>query len=618
MPDSKDDKDKLYSRYKAPGSPDPAQIRKKAEQKAPAEAPPPLESMSLEEIREMFHEMKVKLLDAELQNEHLRNRLAAYDEQAEEDLLKTTQRFDFALQATNTGLWDWRVQTGEVVFTEQWATIAGYTLDELKPLSIQTWVDLCHPDDLRNSDALLEKHFADKTGIYQCEARMKHKDGSWIWVMDRGKVIEWDEYGNPLRMIGTHTDVTERKRTEKETLKLESQNRQLQKAESLGRMAGAIAHHFNNQLQAVMGNLEMAIDDLPKGSDILPFLIEAMSASYQAMEVSGLMLTYLGHTHGRYEPINLHETCRQSLSLLQASAPEGMPIEADFPSSGLVVLANANQIQQVLTNLVNNAWEASTIEKGAVKLAIKTVSRAEISALRRFPPDWQPKSIPYACLEVADKGCGIPEKDIEKIFDPFFTTKATGRGLGLPVAMGIVKAHGGGFTVHSKPGRGSTFRVFLPVSTEEIPRRDAVPETQKTGGEEKDPETETGATVLVVEDEEQVRKLAANLLIHLGYTVIEAKDGLEAVDVFRTHRDELRCVLCDLTMPRMDGWNTLVALRELSPDIPVILSSGYNEAQVMADQHRERPDAFLGKPYQRKDLEDTIARVLKAKKARSD
>ncbi len=614
MPHSTNDNDKLSSPYKAPGSPAPAEIRKKAEQKARTAKPPPLESMSLEEIRLMFHEMQVTLLETELLNDHLRSRLAEYDEHAKEDLLQTTQRFDFALQATNTGLWDWNVQTGEVVFTEQWAAMVGYTLDELRPLSIQTWMDLCHPDDLRISDALLKKHFADETGFYQCEARMKHKDGHWIWVMDRGKVIEWDEYGNPLRMIGTHTCITERKRTENEKLKLESQNRQLQKAESLGRMAGAIAHHFNNQLQAVMGNIEMVIDDLPQGSDILPFLVEAMSASYKAMEVSGLMLTYLGHTHGRHEPIDLYETCRQSLALLHASAPEGMPLKADFPSSGLVVLANANQIQQVLTNLVNNAWEASSGEKGAVALSIKTVSRAEVSALRRFPLDWQPRSISYACLEVADKGCGIPEKDIEKIFDPFFTTKTTGRGLGLPVAMGIVKAHGGGVTVDSKPGRGSTFRFFLPVSTEEIPCRTAMPEKQKTGTGEKDSETETGATVLVVEDEEQVRKLAANLLIQLGYTVLEAKDGLEAVEVFKKHQDELRCVLSDLTMPRMDGWNTLAALRRLSPDIPVILSSGYNEAQVMADEHRERPDAFLGKPYQRKELEDTIARVLKAKK----
>ncbi len=134
--------------------------------------------------------------------------------QAEEELFKTKERFDFALQATNTGLWDWNVQTGEVVFNEQWAAMVGYTLDELKPLSIQTWMNLCHPEDLQESNALLEKHFKGESEIYRCEARMKHKNGNWIWILDSGKVIEWDKNGRSLRMIGTHTDITDRKQLE--------------------------------------------------------------------------------------------------------------------------------------------------------------------------------------------------------------------------------------------------------------------------------------------------------------------------------------------------------------------------------------------------------------------
>ena len=133
---------------------------------------------------------------------------------AEEELFETKQRFEFALRATNTGLWDWNVQTGEVVFNEQWAAMVGYTLDELKPLSIQTWINLCHPEDLKESNALLEKHFKGESEIYKCEARMKHKNGNWIWILDSGKVIAWDEYKRPLRMIGTHTDITERRQME--------------------------------------------------------------------------------------------------------------------------------------------------------------------------------------------------------------------------------------------------------------------------------------------------------------------------------------------------------------------------------------------------------------------
>ena len=196
-----------------------------------------------------------------------------------------------------------------------------------------------------------------------------------------------------------------------------------------------------------------------------------------------------------------------------------------------------------------------------------------------------------------DTGCGITNKDIEKIFDPFFTTKFTSRGLGLSVVIGIVQAHGGGITVESKPSRGSVFRVFLPVSNEEVSFRSdlpAMPKALQTGGAEKFSRIESGGAVLLVEDEEPVRNVARIMLTRLGYAVLEAKDGAEAVEIFKHHQDDIRCVLSDLTMPIMDGWETLTALRKLSPDIPVILSSGYDESLLLTDEHFDQPTAFLG------------------------
>jgi len=250
---------------------------------------------------------------------------------------------------------------------------------------------------------------------------------------------------------------------------------------------------------------------------------------------------------------------------------------------------------------------------GAIGLTIKTVSQMDIPTLKRFPIDWLPQEIAYTCLEVSDTGHGIARRDIEKIFDPFFTTKFTGRALGLSVVMGIVKAHGGGVTIESESGRGSTFRIFLPVSTEKLPCQPDLPKMPgalQTGKTEKISKTEGDGTVLLIEDEDPVRNMAKQMLTRLGYTVLEAKDGVEALEIFQQHQDEICCVLSDLTMPRMNGWETLIALRKLSPDIPVILSSGYDEAQVMAGEHPERPNAFLGKPYQRKGLSDTISRAL--------
>ena len=183
----------------------------------------------------------------------------------------------------------------------------------------------------------------------------------------------------------------------------------------------------------------------------------------------------------------------------------------------------------------------------------------------------------------------------------------------MPVVMGILKAHGGGVTVESEQGRGSVFRVFLPL--EELPIQHGLPATSEAllaDKAEKTSKIEGGGTVLLIEDEEPVRNIAKKMLTRLGYTVLEAKDGVEAVEIFRQHQDEICCVLSDLAMPRMDGWDTLDAMRKLSPDITVILSSGYDEAKVMAGEHPERPNAFLGKPYQLKRLSDTISRVLTA------
>jgi CheY-like chemotaxis protein len=401
---------------------------------------------------------------------------------------------------------------------------------------------------------------------------------------------------------------------EVEKTELDVQN-QLRKAKSLGIMAGAIAHHFNNQLQVVMGNLEMVMDMyLPRGINPMDSLISAMQAARMAADISGMMLTYLGQAPGKHVPLDLSEICRQSLPLLQVAAPKSMILKADFPTSGPVIRANAGQIQQILSHLLTNAWEAAGENQADIGLTVKTVSQADISAWNRFPIDWHPLHNIYACLEVSDTGCGITDKDIEKIFDPFFTSKFTGRGLGLPVLLGIVRTHDGAVSVESEQGRGSVFRVFLPVSTEEVsclPDLSVMSGARQTNKVENISKFEGGGTVLLIEDEALASIVIKMMLTNLGFKVLEARDGVEALEIFQQHQDEIRCVLSDLVMPRMDGWDILIALRKLSPDIPVILSSGYDEAHVMAaGEHPERPNAFLGKPYQIKRLSDTINRVL--------
>ncbi len=646
--------------------------------------------------------------------------------QLEQELQENHNRLASIIEGTNVGTWRWNVQTGETEFNERWAQIVGYTLVELAPSNIQTWISLAHPDDRKVSEALLQEHFAGNLNYYDFECRMRHKNGQWVWVQDRGKVAQWSTDGRPLVMTGTHTDITVRKRvedalhesrellslfmrhspiyafikdatptesrvllasenfhqmlgpqgvniqgrtmadlyppdlaaqiaaddrtviangqvmsleedfngrnyntikypivkggktlvagyiidiTERKQLeaqqkKLESQNRQLQKSESLGRMAAAIAHHFNNQLQAVMMNLEVAINDLPKDVGLVENLTEAKQSARRAADVSTQMLTYLGQTAAKHEPLYLSETCQGHLPMLRTVMPQSVVLKTDLPSPGPVINANAHQIQQILTSLLTNAWEAMGEDRGVIRLTIKTVPSADIPANNRFPIDSNPQGTDHACLEVADTGCGIKEQDIERIFDPFFTTKFTGRGLGLAVVLGIVRAHGGVVTVESRPNNGSVFRIFLPLSAEAIAQKPVL-------GAQAAKMAKGSGTILVIDDEPSLRKAVTLALKRSGFAVLTAVDGVDAVEVFQQHRDEIDCVLSDLTMPRMNGWETLTALRKLSPGIPVILCSGYSEAQVMAGDHTELPHAFLSKPYELMALKDTIVRIMK-------
>jgi PAS domain S-box-containing protein len=300
-------------------------------------------------------------------------------------------------------------------------------------------------------------------GVYSTELELKKKDGSMFWCSLMGQAL------NPSKLeegaIWVLKDISERKRIEAERRQWEQKEQRLQKAESLARMAGAIAHHFNNHLQVVMMNLNMTLADLPNNTELAENLNFAMQSARKAAEVSTRMVAYLGQTHSQRETLDLAESCQRNLPLLLAAMPQNVVLETHISSPGPAVLANPQQLQQILTNLVHNAQEAYLSKNGIVHLRVKTVASANIPSSHRFPIDFQPQCAAYACLEVADQGCGIAEQDIEKIFDPFFSTKFTGRGMGLAVVHGITREHLGVITVESRPGVGSIFRVYLPLST---------------------------------------------------------------------------------------------------------------------------------------------------------
>jgi two-component system, cell cycle sensor histidine kinase and response regulator CckA len=570
------------------------ELRQGAEEVARARAarmPENLEGLSPEEVRQVLFELRVHQIELEMQNEELR---------------RAQEQLEFS-RASYFDLYD-LAPVGYIALSEQglileanltFATLLGVARGELVNQPLTRFV-------LREDQDIYYRHrrqfFA--TGSPQAyEVRMLRREAVPFWARVEATAALDDDGAPVCRMV--LSDISEQKRTEAKKAELEDHYRQTQKAQSLGRMAGAIAHHFNNQLQAVMGNLELALCDLPSDKGPVKNLKAAMQAAGSAAEVSKVMLTYLGQTPGVREPLDLSETCRRGLIMLRAAMPKDVVLGIDFPFPGPVISMNANQLQQVLTNLVTNAWEGAEGGPGVIQLAIKTVSSATIPAGYRFPAGWQPEDRDYACLEVADTCCGIAGQDIENIFDPFFSTKSTGRGLGLPVVLGIVRAHQGAVVVESEPGRRSIFRVFLPLSAQEVPR---LPDRTA-----KDPEMVQGGTILLVENEKLVRELMAAMLLRLGFTVLETKDGVEAVEVFRQHQNEIRCVLSDLSMPRLDGWATLEALRQLQPDIPVIMASGYDESEVMTGDHVEWPQVFLSKPFEFQGLRSAISQALKSR-----
>jgi PAS domain S-box-containing protein len=410
-----------------------------------------------------------------------------------------------------------------------------------------------------------------------------------------------------IGFLGLAQDITQRKRAEKERAELQFQNEHLQRSESLGRMAGAIAHHFNNKLQTVILNLDVAMQSQRSDATLVESLTGAMEATLKAAEMSSLMLTYLGQNHCALEQVDLSETCQRLLPMLRATMPQNVSFESFLPTPGPTISADPSQIQQILINLLTNAWESSTGSHNTVRLSCSTLAGSSIPTKNRYPIDRSPEDSDYACLEVSDSGCGIPVWDIHLIFDPFFSTKFTGRGLGLSVVLGIIRSNSGFITVKSKQGSGSRFRVFLPMTARSLPLP-ASPVSHETSG--------IGAgAVMVVDDDRTLRELLGSAVARMGFTVIAASDGVEAVDLFRQHHGEIRLVISDLTMPRMDGWDTLQALRKIVPGIPVILSSGHSESHVMSGNHPELPQAFLMKPYELKRLRSAIFSILETHKA---
>jgi PAS domain S-box-containing protein len=430
--------------------------------------------------------------------------------------------------------------------------------------------------------------------VQHFEAHCIHKSGRPILVSLTISPIR-DSTGATSIASLIVRDITEHKA-------LEEQLRQTAKLESLGVLAGGIAHDFNNLLVGILGNASLVRDAMPAASAMRPMLDDVIKASQRAASLTHQLLAYSGKGKFVIQPVDLSELARDMVSLIQSSIPRSVRLQLDLAANLPAVTADATQMQQLIMNLVINGAEAIGERPGAVTVTT-SVQQLDERAVSDMRSSGEIEPGTYVSLEVQDNGAGMDEATIERIFDPFFTTKFTGRGLGLSATLGIVRGHKGSIRVESRPGEGSRFTVLLPAAREQA-RTASVPEDTQQDY------TGSGA-VLVVDDEELVRRAAAAALEHCGYTVITAGDGRVAAELFRKFSSRIVLVVLDLSMPVMNGEECLRIINDIRPDVPVILSSGFSEADTVRRFGASRFAGFLQKPYTAAHLAEMAKAAVK-------
>ncbi len=437
--------------------------------------------------------------------------------------------------------------------------------------------------------------------------RLLHRDGSRIPVLlhheqvtgDQDRPAETYVFATPLRAeAGSQASL---------------QLLQTQKLESLAVLAGGIAHDFNNLLLGVVGNADLMLLELPEGHPAREPAEQIAQAGLRAADLCRQLLAFSGKGRLLSEPMDLSDLVQGLAPLLHMSLG-GSRLRLDLAPGLPPVNGDPEQLRQVVVNLVTNAAEALGDTPGAITVTTHTHD-ATRDVLTNPATGARLPAGTYVAVEIEDSGVGIVPEHLERVFEPFFTTKFLGRGLGLAAAQGIVRAHHGTIRVASVPGAGATFTILLPaVGVREMPRSGADPDADPDAAGAAAPAAAPLATeerrILVVDDEEHVRRVASQLLAAEGYVVEVATDGEGALD--RLESDPRCCdlVLLDMTMPGLDGLEVLAAIRRLQPDLPVLLSSGYGRERVRHVLQEDPACGFIQKPYRQRELLGNAAALL--------
>lgn len=422
------------------------------------------------------------------------------------------------------------------------------------------------------------------------ETILNRNDGTGVWISVSGNPI-FDEQGQRIGSLGMVTDITESKEAEEERLVIEAQMQHTQKLESLGVLAGGIAHDFNNLLAGIMGYAGLAKHGVLENSVVHEQISKIETAAVHAADLTRQMLAYSGKGRFVFNRLDISSMVGEMADLFKASVSKKAELRFEFTENLPSFQGDSAQVQQVIMNLITNAADAIGDAEG--EITIRTgVMYADVAYL---VSTYLHEDLPqgeYVYVEVTDTGCGMTPATVEKIFDPFFTTKFTGRGLGLAAVLGIVRSHRGALRVDSIPGEGTTFRVLFPSDGQHVESERLTP-----GEAAKALSTRCEGTVLVVDDDELVLGMAIDVLEDVGFSVLSACDGESGVDVFKKHSKDIRVVVLDLTMPKMNGDEAFRAMRKIRSDVHVVLSSGYAEQEATGRFGDEGPIGFIQKPY---------------------
>lgn len=401
---------------------------------------------------------------------------------------------------------------------------------------------------------------------------------------------------------GLLIDLTEFNKLEDERNLLQDQILHVQKLESLGILAGGIAHDFNNLLVGILGNASIILSEMEKNTPHYPLVQEISDISKQAGDIAKQMLAYSGKGKFNIQSLDLSTLVVDMKQILSVSNTKSIMLKYDLQRNLPLINVDSTQIRQVIMNLVINASQAIKHNKGQVSIRTRLfdVNRNFIQS-QLFTSNLDNKK--YISLEISDNGQGIDKGIVQNIFDPFYTTKKEGKGLGLSVVIGIVRAHEGGIAIASKINSGTTFNILFPIPETTINTTDQILKNNYTG--------KFKGMVLLCDDQEPVRIVARRMLEKLGFDVVEAKDGEEGYNVFRTHKDELVLTIIDLTMPKVSGYELVKKINEQKPEIKIILSSGYNKWETTKTYDFLQLDGYLQKPYSFEDFRSEISKSMK-------